>query len=63
MSTQRKWYVYLNDRLYAIQYAFSEEGAIKAAADQHGIETHSLTASTTIRSKAAHEHTCSVIAQ
>ncbi|HEX7906792.1 MAG TPA: hypothetical protein VF534_01685 [Paraburkholderia sp.] len=55
MSTLRKWYVYLNDRLYAIQYAHTEDGAIKAAAEQHGIETHSLTASTTIRSKAANE--------
>lgn len=55
MSTLRKWYVYMNDRLYAIQYAHTEASAIKAAADLYGIETHSLTASTTIRSKAANE--------
>ena len=56
MSTQqRSWYVYLGDRLYSIQLAFSEAGAIKAAADVWGIDPTSLTASTTIRSTAANE--------
>lgn len=53
MSQQlRTWYVFLFDRLYSIQPAFSEAGAIKAAADLWGIDPSSLTASTTIRSKA-----------
>lgn len=56
MSKQRTWYVYQNDRLYSIVSAFTEAGAIKAAAAEHGADPASLTASTTIRSKAANEH-------
>lgn len=50
MSQQRIWYVYRDDRLYSIERAFTEAGAIKAAADLWGIGPDSLTASTTFRS-------------
>lgn len=52
---QRVWYVYRDDRLYSTERALSAAGAIKAAADLWGIDPNSLTASTTIRSKAANE--------
>lgn len=52
-NSMKKWYVYLNDRLYAVVWAFTQSGALAEGERQTGVYAHSLTVSTTIRSQAA----------